>query len=241
MKRIAAAILALGLIVLVALFASTPSVRTAPQIVRAQVLAHVAVVGGEPPPRFVTALTATEDQRFFWAIDPGVDPVAVLRVAYESLAGQRGDLGGSTITQQLAKMLYGPSHPGLRGKFDQVMLALKLSFAFPKRQILQMYSEVAYYGDGYYGLRAASCGYFGKPPQELSWRQAATLAGAVNAPSADDPRRHRSQSERRTAHVFDRLVAVGALSRPQAEAEQRASLGLVPRDKAGCPSGEQSE
>lgn len=228
------AVLFLGLLTLGGLMAVTPTVASAPDLARRMVQSHGHDdPGAVPPPRFVKALVATEDQRFFQPLNRGIDPIAVARVAYESLSGRRGDLGGSTITQQLAKMLYGSPHRGLTDKLKEIALALKLSFNFGKPQILAMYAQVAYYGDGYYGLANASCGYFGKPPAALRWRQAALLAGVVNAPSADDPRRHPDRADSRTRHVFDRLVDVGALTRAEANAEEVVPLGLVPRH-TGC-------
>jgi penicillin-binding protein 1A len=236
-KRLAKALLVLLLVaaaVLSALLYATPPVHDAQAIAKAQARAHGnPAPTAVPPPRFVTALVATEDQRFFSPLDPGVDPVAILRVGYETLAGHRGDLGGSTITQQLAKMLYSPARRDLAAKLREVALALKLSFAYSRRDILAMYAGIAYYGDGHYGLAAAACGYFGKPPAELSWPQAALLAGIVNAPSADNPRRHPDQARRRLAHVLYRLVATGALTRAEAEAALAAPLGLVPHG-TGC-------
>lgn len=156
----------------------------------------------------------------------------------DRLTGHR-DQGGSTIEQQFAKMLYTPGQSGLLVEAEQLVLPVKLDFAYPKARILSMYSEVAYFGGGYYGLVAASCGYFGRPPVELSWAPAAMLAGVVNAPSADDPRRHPSAPHAREAHVFARLVAVGDLSEGKEMAALSHSLGLVPRQEGAripfCP------
>lgn len=208
----------------------TPPVDDAQQIAFNLAKTREVLEEGTPPPRrFVEALVATEDQRFFWVIDPGVDPVALARVAYGTLAGHHGDLGGSTITQQLAKMLYFPHRHDFVAKLEQVTLAIKLHFAYSRQEILTLYADVAYFGDGYYGLAAASCGYFGRPPADLGWAQAATLAGAVNAPSADDPRTHGTRARERAEHVFDRLVAVSVLTRVQADAALAQPLHLVPR------------
>jgi membrane peptidoglycan carboxypeptidase len=96
-----------------------------------------------------------------------------------------------------------------------------------------MYAELAYYGHGYYGLSAASCGYFDRPPDSLTWAQAAMLAGVVNAPSTDDPIDHPNAARRREDHVFDRLMATGALSKADAETQLAAPLGLVGHGAAG--------
>ncbi|MGH2346324.1 MAG: transglycosylase domain-containing protein, partial [Chloroflexota bacterium] len=137
--------------------------------------------------------------------------------------------GGSTIEQQLAKMLYTSGRAGLIAKLEQLALAVKLDFAYSKARILSMYAETAYYGDGYYGLEAASCGYFGRKPADLTWAQAAMLAGILNAPTADDPRRHPRQARAREIHVFVRLVAVRYLSKAEAKVALSRPLDLLPR------------
>jgi membrane peptidoglycan carboxypeptidase len=214
----------------------SPSASEAPRLAAAEVEAQ----GGsypptQPPDRFVQALVATEDHRFNSPLNLGVDLYALARVSWDRLAEQR-DGGGSTIAQQLAKMLYTPDRKDLIAELEQVALAIKLSVSLSKDQILAMYAAVAYYGDGYYGLQAASCGYFGKKSGDLDWSQAALLAGVVNAPSADDPRTHPDAARVRQAHVLDRLVAVGALTRGQADAALASPLALMPaiRPKQSC-------
>src|SRR6202012_3455642 len=97
----------------------------------------------------------------------------------------------------------------------QVVLAVKLNLAYSKQQILDLYAEAAYYGHGYYGLQAASCGYFGHPAQDLTVTQGAMLAGVVNAPSVDDPISDPVNARTRLEHVIGRMVAVSALSDTQ--------------------------
>jgi penicillin-binding protein 1A len=143
------------------------------------------------------------------------------------------DQGGSTLEQQLAKNLYSRGRSGFTVKAEEVMLAFKLAMSYSKPQILQMYAEVAYYGDNYYGLQAASCGYFGTEPSQLTWPQAALLAGVVNAPTADDPRTNPANARARELHVVDRLVAVGDLTQGQGDAVRAQSLMLVPQG-TGC-------
>ena len=219
----------------------TPAASEAPRLAAAEVEAH----GGsyppsQPPDRFVQALIATEDHRFNSPLNLGVDLYALVRVIWDRWAEQR-DGGGSTIAQQLAKMLYTPDRKDLIAELEQVALAIKLSVSLSKAQILAMYAAVAYYGDGYYGdgyygLDAASCGYFGKKSGDLNWSQAALLAGVVNAPSADNPRTHPDAAKARQAHVLDRLVAVRALTRGEADAALASPLELLPaiRSKQSC-------
>jgi penicillin-binding protein 1A len=219
------------------LLVATPSASEAIHIVRAQAQGHsIEYPGPRLPPRFTEALVATEDHRFYSPIDPGIDPFAVVRVILGHALGLR-DQGGSTIEQQLAKMLYTPGRSGYATvDLVQIAIAIKLNFTYTKTQILSMYAEVAYFGNGYYGLSAASLGYFGQRPEDLTWAQAAMLAGVVNAPTADNPRLHPARARAREIHVFRRLVAVGDLTKSQAEAALSRPLGLVTEDNAdGSP------
>ena len=178
-----ASLIVLACLAFGALLAGTPSVGNAQALAQAQDSAHGVAYPGPPvPARFADALVATEDHRFY--SDPGVDPVAVFRVALGYLRGDGSQQGGATITQQLAKMLYTPGQSSLKAEAEQVALAVKLNFTYSKAQILQMYADVAYYGQSYYSLGAAACGYFGVPPASLTWPQAALLAGIEQSPSA---------------------------------------------------------
>jgi penicillin-binding protein 1A len=208
---IIAAIVAFGGLLLV-----TPSVRNAEALARAQDRAHHAVFPGPPvPARFAAAIVATEDHRF--GSEPGIDPFAIGRVIAARLTGGT-DQGGATIYQQLAKLLFTRGRTGVAVELEQLALAVKLSMSYSPQQILQMYADVAYFGNGDYGLAAASCGYFGIRPALLSWPQAALLAGLVQAPAADDPLRHPGLARGREEHVLGRLVAVGKLTQAQAAA-----------------------
>lgn len=206
------------------LFGATPSAGQAQTLVQQQARDHgIGYPGAAVPLYFAQALVATEDHRFY--SDPGVDPLAIARVvAYKAVGKQ--DQGGSTIAQQLAKMLFTGSRSGLKTVLEQVTLAVKLNMTYSKAQILQMYSEVAYYGHGYYGLEQASCGYFGHQAADLTVVQAAMLAGAVNAPTYDDPLVYPTQARARLVHVLGRMQAVGYLSAAQEQQALKAPLGL---------------
>jgi len=209
----------------------TPSVSQAPSLVQEQAVQHgISYPGVQPPQRFTEALVATEDHRFY--SNPGVDPLAIARLFAGELIGH-SDQGGSTLEQQLAKNLYTPGRSGISVEAEQVALAIKLNVSYTKAQILQMYAEVAYYGNNYYGLRAASCGYFGTEPAQLSWPEAAFLAGVVNAPTIDDPRTNPLNARARETHVVGRLVAVGDLTPAQGKLVLGQRLNLV---DTGCTS-----
>jgi membrane peptidoglycan carboxypeptidase len=206
------------------LFLLTPSAGQATALTREQARdRHITYPGPPVPAYFAQALVATEDHRFY--ADPGVDPLAMGRVVVSWITG-REDQGGSTIDQQLAKNLYTGGHSGFTEDLEQLAMAVKLNQTYSRPQILRMYAEVAYYGHGYYGLDAASCGYFGRPPDRLTLVQAAMLAGVVNAPSYDDPLVYPRQARTRLEHVIGRMAAVGYLTQAQETAALKAPLGL---------------
>jgi membrane peptidoglycan carboxypeptidase len=237
LRRIAAVILALAVLCVAAfgvLLLITPSVNNAPALARAIDRAHHVAYPGPPVPRlFAESLVATEDHRFY--SEPGVDVFAIARVAAATVSGH-GDQGGATLYQQLAKMLYTPRGGGIRAEIEQVMLGIKLNLSYPKAQILRMYADVAYFGHGYYGLAAASCGYFGTTPGGLTLPEAATLAGLVQGPSADDPITHHTRARGREAHVLGRPVSTGKITQAQASAAFAQHLSLVGGSGRGCTS-----
>lgn len=115
------------------------------------------------------------------------------------------------------------------------LLGIKLDLNYSKAQILQMYADVAYFGHGYYGLAAASCGYFAERPDRLSWGQAAMLAGLVQASSADDPLIHFANARARQAHVLVRLIDTRTLTWQQASRAYQQPLHLTPGGTGRCP------
>jgi membrane peptidoglycan carboxypeptidase len=225
--RIAKIVVAFVVIVAMAggaLFALTPSASQATSLAAAQAQAHHIAYPGPPVPQyFAQALVATEDHRF--NTDPGIDPLAMARAAVSWITGQQ-DQGGSTIDQQLAKNLYTSGHSGFPELFEQLALAVKLNMTYSRAEILRLYAEVAYYGHGYYGLSAASCGYFGRSPAQLTLVQAAMLTGVVNAPTYDDPLVYPAQARARLVHVIGRMAAVGYLTKAQQNAALKAPLEL---------------
>ncbi len=226
------AVVVLGVLAFGAAYALTPSVGNAPALARAiDAGHHVAYPGPPVSPLFAESLVATEDHRFY--SEPGVDIYAIARVVASQVTGH-GDQGGATLYQQLAKMLYTPDQSGLSVEVKQVMLGIKLDLAYPKATVLRMYADVAYFGHGYYGVARASCGYFGTAPAGLTLPEAATLAGLVQGPTADDPIAHYARGRAREAHVLGRLVATGKITQAQATAAYARGLRLVGGSGTGC-------
>jgi membrane carboxypeptidase/penicillin-binding protein len=202
----------------------TPSVGDAERRIAVRLAAHG---GRDPgilprPDKVGLALIATEDSRFY--SHHGLDAFGVVRAAAAAATGSRTDFGGATLDQQLCKNLY--TSNSLAAKVEQVVLSFKLEAHYSKQQILEMYLAEVYYGHGFYGLSAASRGYFGVAPADLNWAQASVLAGLVQAPSAYDPYQHLARAKARQRHVLDRLVATKTLTIEQADASFAMALHL---------------
>ncbi|MBI4265903.1 MAG: PBP1A family penicillin-binding protein [Acidobacteria bacterium] len=136
-------------------------------------------------PHVVNAIVAVEDQRFF--DHGGIDVIRIAGAAWKNLLDGWGTQGGSTITQQLARQSFLSRDKTVRRKVMEVVVAARLEDEFTKEQILEMYLNKVYFGDGLYGIEAASLGYFGKHAADVDLAEAALLAGLVKAPSTYAP------------------------------------------------------
>ncbi len=226
------ALIALAGIAFGVLWLVTPSVGNARQLAQQITRAHRVAYPGPPvPPKFAAALEATEDHRF--NEEPGIDPFAIARLGLDEVTG-KGDQGAATLYAQLAKMLYTPGDSSVAAQVEQGVLSVKLWASYGGAEVLRLYSAVVYFGHGFYGIGAASCGYFGVHPAEMSWPQAALLAGLVQGPTVDDPLKFPAHALAREHHVLDRLVATGALSSAQASAYRKIPLSSLLAGAGGC-------
>ena len=149
------------------------------------------------------AVVVTEDDTFY--THHGIDWEATKLAVETDIEKRQLKVGGSTITQQLAKNLYlSPSRNPLR-KLREVAIAWKLERALSKSRILEIYLNSIEWGERTYGAEAAARRYFGHGAAELSPREAATLAAMIASPRLFDPRKHNARLERRTARILHRL------------------------------------
>nr|WP_307990561.1 biosynthetic peptidoglycan transglycosylase [uncultured Niameybacter sp.] len=131
--------------------------------------------------QFLDAIVATEDKRFY--NHGAIDPISLTRAVLTNLKEGKWVEGGSTITQQLAKNMYFTRDKKLMRKVEELFMASHIEREYSKDEILELYVNVIYYGDGYTGIKEASEGYFNKSPEELSFDEATLLAGLPQAPS----------------------------------------------------------
>jgi penicillin-binding protein 1A len=185
-------------------------------------LAHI-------PQALRDAVIATEDKRFYYHW--GVDPIGIARALVQNYRRGRLAEGGSTITQQLTKVLFLTPDKSLERKLKEAVLALELERRYTKDRILEMYLNQVYFGHGAYGVEAAARTYFGKSVSELSVREAALLAGLPRAPTTYSPFEHGEAARRRREVVLRRMVEFGALKDAEAKRLIRADLGLIPPER----------
>src|SRR5262249_51383403 len=161
------------------------------------------------PEPLVPATLAAEDARFF--SHPGVDPIAVARAAWHDVRARRIVEGGSTITQQVVKLLSNRRRTAV-GKLSEMLLALRLEHRATKREILALYLNLAPYGNQLVGAAAASRVYFATDLENLPPAQASFLAGLPQRPTAFDPYSHLARAQARQRRVLGRMQACGWLS-----------------------------
>ncbi len=178
------------------------------------------------PRNLVNATLSTEDRNFFthW----GVDLWGIARAAVTDLLHRRRAQGGSTITQQLARNLFLTHERTFTRKLKEVALAIELERNYSKEQILEMYFNQIYFGEGAYGVEAASKTYFSKPLSELSLSQCALLAGIPANPSLYSPRRRPKAAEARRGKVLRNMLATKAITQVQYERALHDPLGVTP-------------
>lgn len=157
-------------------------------------------------PAYLEALVAYED-RWFWR-HPGVNPVAIARAAWQNVRSGRVISGGSTLTQQVARLLH-PRPRSVRGKLIELLRALQLEARYDKAEILTLYLNYAPFGGTLEGVQAASYAYLGKPASSLTDAEAALLAVLPQAPSRLRPDRHPERAQRARDKVLRRLAERG--------------------------------
>ncbi len=166
-------------------------------------------------PTFVPqAFLAIEDQQYF--SHRGVDTRAIARAAFANLKSGRTVQGGSTITQQLVKLLLLSPQQTFKRKLQEVLLATQLEKRLGKTEILELYLNRVYFGSGAYGVDAAARRYFSKPATELTLPEAAILAGLPKAPSRLAPNQNRVQAQARADLVLRNMQIAGYISAEQA-------------------------
>ena len=175
-------------------------------------------------PNLIKAVISVEDQRFY--DHGGVDLIRIGAAMLRNLREGRRAEGGSTITQQLARQSFLTRDKTFRRKIKEVILAAHIEREFTKHDILELYLNKVYLGDGLYGVEAASLGYFGKHASDLSVDQAALLAGLIQSPSSYAPTVNLDRAVARRNVVLQSMVNAGALEAAEADRAKRSKVQL---------------
>ncbi|HSP33680.1 MAG TPA: PBP1A family penicillin-binding protein [Thermoanaerobaculia bacterium] len=174
---------------------------------------RIIVPKGEMAPALVNAIVATEDADFYK--HGGISAKAVIRAGIKDMIAGRKVEGGSTLTQQLAKLIFLTPDKSWRRKLSEAMLAIQIEKDFTKDQILELYANQVYFGHGAYGVEAASRLYFGKHANDLTIPEAAMIAGISNRPGTYSPIINPDAARRRRDHVLRRMLEEKYISRAQ--------------------------
>ena len=178
------------------------------------------------PQHLILAFLAAEDARFFE--HPGVDLLGVARAFLENLKAGEIVQGGSTITQQVVKSIFLTSEKSFTRKVREAILAYRIDNFLSKEEVLNLYLNHIYLGNGAYGVEAAAQEYFGKHVEDLNLAEAAMLAGLPKAPSRYAPTSNPTRAKERQAYVLTRMVEAGFVSVAEAQEALNQPLTLKP-------------
>lgn len=186
------------------------------------------------PELFLDALKAGEDSRF--ETHNGVDVIGIIRALKLNFQAGTTTQGASTITQQLARNAYplkqdalAKGESGVQRKMVEAFLAMEIEKRYSKREILEFYLNRIYFGSGFYGLRSASLGYFGKEPKDLNLVECATIVGLIKNPTNNSPLNDLEASKIARNMVLKRMREERMLSRSEYAAAQIELLDLNPK------------
>lgn len=167
------------------------------------------------PEFYLDAVIAVEDRRFY--NHGAIDPIAIARAIFVNIKSFELKEGGSTITQQLAKNIYFTQEKSALRKISEIFMAYELEKELDKDTILELYLNTSYFGDGYYCVKRASNGYFGKDPIEMNRNEASMLAGIPNAPSAYSPTKNLNLAKQRQIQVLNKMVKYEFITQEEKE------------------------
>ena len=169
----------------------------------------------EMPDMYKNAVLAVEDHRFYK--HKGIDIISIGRAVVNDIKSRGFEEGGSTITQQLAKNIYFTQEKKIERKIAEVFMSAELEKKLKKDEILELYLNTSYFGDGKYTVREASKHYFNKEPSEMSDYESIMLAGIPNAPSVYAPTKNPELAKKRQKQVINKMIKYKYLTKKQAD------------------------
>ncbi len=196
---------------------------------------RVPVTIRDMPSHLIDAVLAAEDHRFY--THPGFDLKAIFRALYQNIKDDSSLQGGSTITQQLAKIAFLEQDRTLKRKVQDAIVATLMERKYTKNEILTMYLNQVNFGRGAYGVEAAARAYFGKSVSELGVDEAAFIAGAIRAPSYYGDKSNIEQSLTRRNTVLNQMAEYGFLTQDEAETHKNKALNIIDHEPKAVTEG----
>lgn len=180
------------------------------------------------PKELQDAFIAAEDARFYQHI--GIDPRGIVRAVWSNITDRGVSEGGSTITQQLAKNALLSQERTLKRKIQEAILAVQIERQYSKKEILELYLNQIYFGQGAYGVQSAAQTYFGKNVEDLTTAESAMLAGIPKSPNYYSPLSNLKAAKERQETVLDQMVKYGYLSQDAADKARKTEIKLAKRN-----------
>lgn len=175
---------------------------------------------------YINAIIAVEDHRYY---DHGaIDIIGLGRALFTNIKNGEMQEGGSTITQQVAKNLYFIEEDNVfRRKIAEMFMAIDIENNYDKEDILELYINTIYFGDGYYGIKEACAGYLNKEPKDMTLAESTMMAGVPNAPSVYAPTANKELCKQRQNKVISSMVEYGYISQEEADSIDNSFIDAI--------------
>ena len=167
------------------------------------------------PQIYLKAVVSVEDHRFYKHF--GIDVISIGRAFVNDIKKMKFVEGGSTITQQLAKNIYFTQDKKIVRKVAEIFISFIIESNYNKDEILELYLNTSYFGNGFYSVKSASLGYFNKLPKDMNDSESIMLAGIPNAPSLYNPIQNKNLAIERQRQVINKMIKYGNLDKVEAE------------------------
>lgn len=178
------------------------------------------------PQDYLNAIVAVEDRRFFY--HGAIDPIGIARAILINIKNKSFQEGGSTITQQVAKNLYYIRETNVvKRKVAEMFTAIEIGKKYSKEEILEIYANTIYFGNGYYGIKEACNGYLKKEPKDMNLAESTMMAGIPNAPSVYAPTANKEYCKSRQRKVLASMVDAGYISKEVADSVDQSFIDKI--------------
>lgn len=173
--------------------------------------------------KYLDAVIAAEDNRFY--SHGAIDQISITRAIIDNFSSKKIVSGGSTITQQFVKNTYLTQEQNLKRKYLEAILSIELEKRYSKDEILELYVNSIFFGQGMFGIKQACKGYFNITPKKMTLNQAAYLAGVPNAPSKYNTKQDYTVAKKRRDIVLEKMVRYNKINSKEAKEVMEKEIG----------------